>query len=295
MTTTDTLWAGGQIIDGDAADLSVQPTALALRDKPKLAGSDYSEFVSTAIDLPARDPRKMVDDARRVGSLLGRDAFYSWRQSGAQIEGPTIDLAYALAQTWGRCVTRTTIIDRDDNKVHLRGVFVDLQQLSIVERDYIAHIAAAPGKYAEKEDQAARWDTMQLQSASSKAVRGAILGGLPAWFVNAAMEAARDTASNRATGGKSLPEARTAAGKLMFDEFGLTQNEAEAWLQQPMAAWAVPELEKLRRLYSDLKHGRITIETVRGELAAESAPKASKRGLRSGQATSSTVADGGEE
>jgi hypothetical protein len=181
MTTTDP-WSTPTIVDDRPETQGPQLRELPVAQTRALPGASYEEFVTAAVKLPNRREDEMLQRAKRTGELMGEDAFYSWRQAGATIEGASIGLAYALAQAWGYNITRVAIVNREGNRVHLRGVFVDLQNIAIVERDYLAHLPPAPGKYAEKPEQAERWEVMQLQAASSKAVRGAIQADIRAEF-----------------------------------------------------------------------------------------------------------------
>ena len=162
----------------------------------------------------------MAAEATEIGTRMGRDAFYSWEQGRELIEGATIGLAYALLPVWRYVQARVEIVDRVGDVVTLRGVALDLASIVSVERDYTFTIAPPPGKYANKPDQRQRWEAMQTQSASSKAVRGAILGMLPPWLVGAAINAAKAAASASILGGKTFDEAAGVAVKA-FAEGGV--------------------------------------------------------------------------
>ena len=64
---------------------------------------------SALMELGGREPRdreEMVLEARRIGQMLGKKGFYRFPAGQGVIQGESIDLAYALAQRWGRCITR---------------------------------------------------------------------------------------------------------------------------------------------------------------------------------------------
>jgi hypothetical protein len=215
-----------------------------------------------------RDIGAMLKQAKQIGQLLGDKAFYSWGGRHSRVEGPTINLAYALAQVWGRCRTSVLLVEEHGSRVKLRGRYVDLLTVAVTERDYLAHLSDPPGKFADKPDQAERWRVMQLQSAASKAVRGAILGGLPTWLVDAAMDAAKATANRSATGGRPLPEARQSAIRALADK-GLTVDELVAFVGSPVDLWTAAELGDLRQLYKLLDTGEASIEGIRAEMAGQ--------------------------
>lgn len=242
---------------------AVQQAALSHR-------SEYAELAELAQSVGPRDPKQMLQDAKRVGALLGARAYYDFPAGGGRVTGPSIDLMDALAVVWGRLLQSVSIVSETNERVHLRGRVLDLFAVTAVERDYISAIAPAPGGFAKKPDQADRWRVMQLQSASSKAVRGALEHALPAWLVDAALEAARSAASQKATGGRPLPEARAKAVESL-GRYGLSRTDLEAHVGQPLDLWAVDELDMLRTLARDLAEGRVAVEQFRAGLALKSA------------------------
>lgn len=247
---------------GPTGHIGQQQIATLPHTNGAASASDYSAFLTVATNAPPRDEAAMMKAATRIGELLGKTAFYSFPAGGGRIEGPSIDLAYALAQAWGRCVTRCMVTESSGNRVTLRGQFVDLLTIAIIERDYTATLSSAPAKFADKPDQVERWRTMQEGAAISKAVRGAILGGLPAWYVDTAMRAARAEADGKALGGKTFQEAVTDVREY-FGKMGLTMPELEAWVGRPVGLWTSIEIGQLRELVTDLRTSRTTVEAVR--------------------------------
>jgi hypothetical protein len=277
MSTTtaknpDAWWAeDGPIPFDNEPEQFRQPMVVRQQERQQVQQrSEYGELAALAQSVGARDSARMLAEAKRVGALLGSRAFYDFPAGGGRVTGPTIDLMDALAIVWGRLVSEVAIVEETDVRVHLRGCVVDLLALTAVKRDYVSAIAPAPGAFARKPDQADRWRTMQLQSASSKAIRGALEHALPVWLVDAALDAARDTVAKRATGGVPLPQARANAIEGLA-RLGLTAAECAAFVGQPVDLWAVAELDALRVLVTKLKAGELSVEGVRAELVRQAA------------------------
>jgi len=278
MSTTtaknpDAWWAedGPIPFDNNEPEQFRQPIVVRQQERQQVQQrSEYAELATLAQSVGARDSGRLLGEAKRVGALLGKRAYYDFPVGGGRATGPTIDLMDALAIVWGRLVSRVEIVEETDIRVHLRGRVVDLLAITAVERDYMSAIAPAPGKFARDPEQADRWRTMQLQSASSKAIRGALEHALPAWLVDAALDAARDTVAKRATGGVALPQARGNAIE-MLARLGLTAAECAAFVGQPVDLWAVAELDTLRVLVTKLKAGEVSVEGVRAELVRQAA------------------------
>ena len=267
----DAWWAEDGPIPFDEPEQFRQPMVVRQQERQQVQQrSEYGELAALAQSVGARDSARMLAEAKRVGALLGSRAFYDFPAGGGRVTGPTIDLMDALAIVWGRLVSEVAIVEETDARVHLRGCVVDLLALTAVKRDYVSAIAPAPGAFARKPDQADRWRTMQLQSASSKAIRGALEHALPVWLVDAALDAAHDAVAKRATGGVPLPQARANAIEGLA-RLGLTAAECVALVGQPVDLWAVAELDTLRVLVSKLKAGEVSIEGVRAELVRQAA------------------------
>lgn len=237
---------------------------------PVRGRSEYAELAELAVAHGPRDTTAMLREARRVGELLGTRAYYDFPAGGGRVTGPTIDLMDALAIVWGRLVARVEILDETRDRVHLRGRVVDLLALTAVERDYMSAIAPAPGGFAKKPDQADRWRVMQLQSASSKAIRGALEHALPTWLTDAALDAARQAAAREATGGRPLPEARQAAAAV-FGRHQIDRATLEVWVGAAYDLWTADELGRLRTLAKQLASGEVAPEAIRAQVAQAAA------------------------
>lgn len=217
-----------------------------------------------------REPKVMLAAAKQIGGLLASDGFYRFPTGGATVEGASIGLAEALAQSW-KCIAYTVHVLNVEHlatggrRVHLRARVVDMHSLVVSEVDQVVATSAPPGGFARKEDQAERWHTMQVQSATSKIVRNVILRVLPDWYVQAALQAAYAQAAQNATQGKSLPDARQNAVKVL-GERTLTLAELEKYTNTPVDLWAVPQLQMLAELNRDLARGTLSVEQFRKTL-----------------------------
>lgn len=198
--------------------------------------------------------------ARRVGEALAAagKALYSFPAGGGRVEGATIQLAEELARGYTGLAWSVLYdgID-DDGRVVLRAIVVDAIAGVVVARPHVMYLPPASGKFASKADQAARWESMQVQSAISKAIRTAILHALPGWYVAAAENAARNLQTRNALNGETLNEA-LAKCVAAFAALGVDQPRIEAALGSEMMYWTVTDLETLRGQYRDIKSGRLS-------------------------------------
>jgi hypothetical protein len=234
-----------------------------------------------------RDQGKMIARAKQIGGLLGSDGFYRFPVGNSQVQGASINMAQALAQEWGAILYKVKIehieqIGGGGQRVHLRASVADMKSLVCAEVDQVVSTTAPPGKFEKNVEQRERWHSMQIQSASSKIVRNAILRILPAWYVEPAFEAAVAADGTAALAGKSLPEARKGSAAALKN-LGCSLEELEAYLGQPFDMWAVPQIGALRELYKVINSGAQSIESWRAGLSAKGdvkeAPRKSALGL----------------
>ncbi len=249
--------------------------AMSIAATPDDSGGIMGRLVAAAQGLE-RDPRTLIDKARQIGGLLGSDGFYRFPAGNTTVEGPSIDMAQALAQVWGGIVYQVRIVHTEllasgGQRVHLRATVADMRSLVVAEVDQVISTSAPPGKFANSVEQSERWHGMQTQSAASKIVRNAILRVIPDWFVKPAFVAAKTIDSDQALKGMSLPEARKGAADAVV-ALGAKIEEIEQFLGSPYEMWAVPQISQLRQLYKQLKSSAQSIEAWRASLAEKGAP-----------------------
>lgn len=244
-----------------------------IRVQPAPAGESSSlDLLVRHARAIERPPARMIERAKQLGGLLGEAAVYRFPVGGKTIEGASIDLAQALAQEWGGIVYSVQIVSANPTgsggmQLHLRARVTDARTLVAVEVDQVVSTLPAPAKFARKDEQRERWNAMQIQAASSRCVRNAILRVLPDWYVSAAMESASSAEAAAVTGGRTLPEARAVAVEFLA-KLGATREELERHVGQPLDLWAVPQLGQLRTLARNLRDGIVAIEAWRKDLPA---------------------------
>lgn len=230
-----------------------------------------------------RDPKRLIERAKQIGGLLGKKGFYRFPAGGKSVEGESVHLAQALAQEWGGILYQTRIVHAAEiaggsQRVHLRSSVADLRALVCAEIDQVVSTSPPPGKFAKDHDQRARWNAMQVQNASSKVVRNAILDVLPKWYTQPAFDAAKAAAASDALGKnkdgspRTLEQARQAAADACVER-GCTMKELELYTEQPFDMWAVPQIQLLRDLWADLKQGRLAIAAWREGLQDAQQPQ----------------------
>ena len=256
---------------------------------------------TTAIRVAeARDPREVWRAARLDAERLGSRAWYSIpfkRKGGGRslVEGPTVDLAYALLGAYGNAVAGAELVREErGGSVWFLARFVDLERGVTIERTYKGHCAPAPGGFAG--ESRARWESMQYDAQQSKAVRGVILRGIPAWLTAGAVDAARAAVASDQLGGLDEEAARHMLADLGRSALGdggpdrTTIPRLEAFVDAPIATWTQSQCVELVAALRAVKAGEedgASLFPVAGEAPAVEPTGRGALGLESASPTPS--------
>jgi len=231
-------------------------------------------MLQVAMQRP-RDEKKVLDGALAELDLVPEDAevaYYSLpykerRQGGgfriAKVEGPSIKAAMALARRWGNCSTTARITDDTDEAVVLDGVFLDLETNFRSSRPFrvAKTFKLRNGKVIPLQER--RLDNA-VQAGASKAMRNAIVGGLPAYLVNKYVAKAQFLTVGDLK--KPAEPEKIEAVKKAFARYRVTEAQLEKYVDAPVADWKGREIADLRGLYNGLKDEQITVEEAFGQL-----------------------------
>lgn len=259
-------------------NVDLEPTAIVHRSQQQVQRPemDIASMCQIAQQLGPRDRRAMESAARELGTMLGGQlkkdgschAYYSWEQGGGLIEGPTVDLVESVAEVWGRTIKSVEVVHHTDTEVELVGAVCDLLTLVVTRRPFHSHLAPPPGRFREKADQAQRWRAAQLQSAVSKAIRGALEHALPPWLLKVGVDAGKVAHAKAVLGGQEMGAVVDKATGHLAQKHGLAEQELVAWLGSPKDRWTIEDVARLRGLAEDLKDGRTTPAAVRAAAIA---------------------------
>ncbi len=144
----------------------------------------------------------------RAFPQFAKKAYYSIpykdRSEGGEktvlVEGPSIKAANALARNWGNNASGFRVVGADDERILIQGVFLDYEtnvrktaEISVARKAWSRQLNKV---IPLREDRL----NMAIQAGGSKAVRNAILNGLPVGLVDGYFAEAKRIA---ASGGKA--------------------------------------------------------------------------------------------
>ena len=230
-----------------------------------------------------RDEAALAKTAIRIGERMGERAIYSFPAGGSRVEGPTVHLVEALAQAWGNLFYGVRIESIDGDRVVIMGLCADAITGTVAARPAMFTLPPPPAKFAAKQDQASRWESMQVQNAISKATRGVLQHALPRWYIDLAYEAADKARRNELTDKDGRPlTLEQAIGQVVeaFGKHGIGLDGLEAFVGSPRALWVLSDLFGLRKAFHDLRSGTLSREAFAPKAAEEPKSGASALGGR---------------
>ena len=224
----------------------------------------------TAIQVAVkRDPKNVKDLVLFEAAELGTDCFYSWEQNDknsptgkSQIKGLSIHGAMMAVRLWGNCFVDVEIADETPREWVLSATFVDHETGFTLTRLYRQRKAESHGKF-----DAERQLDIAFQIGQSKAQRNVVTNALPAWLINAAMDAATKAAEAKF---KDLNRARAEALNI-FGRLGVTQEQLERRLGRPADQWLPRDHVVLATIFAAIRDRQTTAAAEFAEQAPEPA------------------------
>lgn len=260
---------------GAAATASAIPQA----DNP-LAASDAARAVAevqAALLVARMNPRDPVRAMDRILNActrptLAESSTYAFSRGGAEVSGPTIRLAEAIAQGWGNIQYGIRELSQKNGVSTVAAYAWDVETNTRREVQFQVALRRDTKRcsYALKD---ARDIYELVANQGARRLRSCILSVIPGDVVDAALQ--QCAATMNATVNIS-PEAITKLVEA-FATFGVTKGQIEKRIQRRIDSIRPAHVISLRKIYVSLRDGMTTKEEW---FEAESAPaEAQKRGV----------------
>lgn len=221
--------------------------------------------IQASITIAKRFPRDEIAARLKVSQSCARPSFaeraaYSFPRGGANVTGPSVDLARELARCWGNINYGLRIVEGDDDTLHLKGFAFDIETNNRIEmEDKFAKLV----QRKNKKTGITEWvtpDERDLRELMNRRgailVRNALLQLLPPDLVDDALSESRDTMRRAAAG--ELGKDRDAAVKNLAKAFatqGVTIEMLEQRLGHALMLVSDEEVAELRTVYKSIADG----------------------------------------
>lgn len=223
--------------------------------------------IQSAIISAKRFPRNEEKAFEACMALSKRPTFassaiYSRPQGGQNIEGPSVQLARALAQKWGNMRVACNVLPAEDGMCHIEVTAIDLETnmqtqaqdrfpLRIYrKRDGWVDLTKSSKGYVEQEKR------NLLNRKTAFCERSAILKLLPPDVIEDVMNACRRTSMAAAAGElEASPKQVQRALIAAFGSISVSVEMLEKKLGHPLADMGAEEVANLRTIFKSIKEG----------------------------------------
>jgi hypothetical protein len=214
--------------DGNITDNQLAAGALGAGATMQRIQTPYVTAVS--VQKP-REFKALAQHAAAEAETMSEDFYYLWEVKERDDRGElrkreicdiTHDGALALMRHWGNCAYDPQLQSETDAKWTISVSFVDYEAGITTPRLMQIAKEAPPGKWGRE-----RWDDMVFQKGQSKAIRNAILAGLPGWLKKRCLAAARKAAEKQVDKPNQLELQRNQL-IMLAKELGLTGNHLKS-------------------------------------------------------------------
>jgi hypothetical protein len=263
-------------LDSDAAELVRQGSALMRVENESmlLVATQRPRDEAKVLKAAIAELELVPEEASKAYySIPFRDKVPGTRQVRiTKVEGPSIKAAMALARRWGNCSATARVLNEDVDGYDIEGVFIDFETNFRISRPFrVSKLLKLRGGRVVTLDP--RRAVQAIQAGASKAIRNAILAGLPAYLVNG-----YDKKARQIVGGdldkKAAPTTVQSAVKA-FAKWAVTQEQLEQYVELKAADWTGTTIAELRGLYNAILDEQTSVEEVFG-VESDEAPTTEK-------------------
>lgn len=269
MTVRDEAPAEGGSLNPFAGQVSTPKASASMESESHRAIAE----VQAAIMLAKRFPRDQVEAADRVLAAccrpaLAESAVYSYTRGGAEVTGPSIRLAEAIAQNWGNLQFGIRELAQGGGKSTVEAFAWDVEtntrQVKVFEVPHLRHTRQGAKLLTDPRD---IYEMVANQGA--RRLRACILGVVPGDVVDAAVAQCETTLRTKVDVTPEGIKALLGA----FGEIGVTAEQVAQKLGHRVDSIVPAEIVRLRKIFRGIKDGYTTAEAEFPRIDGESQQK----------------------
>lgn len=219
----------------------------------------------TAIQVQV--PRNKHDVIARVEdemSLAPDRMLYEWEVKNKHnpdkpsvVSGPSVKMSNSIVAEYGNCIQRAKLVSETNTHWLIDGEFVDLERGVMTVRQFRQR--KDQGSKSAKYDDERALD-IAFQIGQSKAMRNAVMNGIPQSIVERAIKTVRKALAQEAIQEAGGVDKAKVAMVSALARYGVTQKMIETRLKKPIAEWTEANIADMRIVFTSLRDGDITVD-----------------------------------
>lgn len=234
---------------GQSQDYGIPPTgALQVR-------TQYSTAVHVIKPRVLQDVlRKCLEEA----AIAGEDFYYSWKQGGEIIEGPTVGAATAMVRNFGNCAVDCRVEEQAGSYLYY-AAFIDLETGFNLVRPFRQNKQSPKKKDGTDTYKGERGADIIFQIGTSKATRNVALNAIPKWLVSKVLDKAKENVTQKISD-MGIEKARAMVSK-KAQAIGIT-IERIAMIYGKEPSWDIEAIVQISSALRAIEDGQETIDSL---------------------------------
>lgn len=224
--------------------------------------------VAAAVQVAKMFPRDVSAAEREMKRACSRfemadRAFYNFKRGGKNVNGPTVYLARELARCFGNMQWGLQEMRRDEagGLSEMQAFAWDVEHNSRQSTTFVvphARDVTVDGENVVKPLASLRDVYENNANQGSRRQREMILGLLPQWFVDEAIDLCR-AALRRGVGDQTLEQRAAAAVEGFAQAFKVDRGRLERRVGAPVSTWSEDDVADLSIVFRSLQRGETTV------------------------------------
>lgn len=181
-------------------------------------------------------------------------AEYIFPRAGQEIVGPSIRLAEVVAQAWGNIDYGIIELTNENGLSEMMAYAWDLQ--TNVRRQMIFTVKHERDTRKGKQKLTDNRDIYELTAnMGSRRVRACILGVIPSFVVDEALETCKKTREDNIKKKTSIADEIAKTVKAFETKMQVPVTTLEKYIDKPTTEWSAEDVEKLRSVWRSIQEG----------------------------------------
>lgn len=233
-------------------------TSVAAKPTSAIAKSDQQRAIAevqAAMMIARTNPRDQIAAMDRILNACTRPtladaAVYTYSKGGADVSGPSIRLAEAMAQSWGNMQFGIRELDQQNGESTVQAYAWDVENNTRREITFqVPHLRFTRKGTYKLEDPREIYELVANQG--SRRLRACILAVIPGDVTEAAVSQCETTMRTKADTSPEAMQKMVAA----FEPFGVTKAQIEVRIQRRIDAIQPAQVVSLKKIYASLRDG----------------------------------------
>lgn len=200
-----------------------------------------------------RDPIIAMDKILQACTrpTLAEGALYSYSRGGAEVTGPSIRLAEALAQSWGNMQFGVRELEQKNGESTVEAFAWDVETNTRQVKTFsVPHFRFTRNGKKKLEDPRDIYEMVANQG--SRRLRACILGVIPGDVIEAAVKQCEVTLTSHAD---TSPEAIKKMIDVFKSEFNVSSDQIQKRIQCRVEAMRPAQMVQMKKIYASLRDG----------------------------------------